>query len=187
MERGDRTRQRLISSTADLLRRQGFSATGMTQILKASGASRGSLYFHFPGGKEELVLAALRESTRRWRSSLQVLLLDESPENVLPAACAILAKRLEESDWQKGCPVATITLEMASTNDEVREICEEHFRLWETFLHDAFARRMSTREAASWATVALASIEGALLLSRAYRDSAPLIKVGQQLSELLVA
>ncbi len=186
MERGDRTKASLIASTADLIQRQGFGTTGMKQILETSGASRGSLYFHFPGGKEELVIEALKEATRRWRGALQAIMLEqESAGEMLEAACALLGERLRRSGWHKGCPVATITLEMGSANEEIRQICEEHFRLWTRFLHDVMARSMPEAEAEAWATLALTSIEGALLLSRAYQDTGPLMQVGRHLSMMV--
>ena len=59
MARQSDARQRMIKSTARLFRRQGFHGTGLQQVLEASGAPRGSLYFHFPGGKEEIGETAL--------------------------------------------------------------------------------------------------------------------------------
>lgn len=186
MQRGDRTRASLVDSAAALIRRQGFSATGMKQILEESGASRGSLYFHFPGGKEELVVEALQVATQRWRTGLQDLLIQhDDPGDCLQAACTILGELLQNSSWHKGCPVATITLEMATTNDEVRQICAAYFRLWEDFLADVFGRAMPPEPAAQWAAMALASIEGALVLSRAYQDVEPLNNVGRQLARLV--
>lgn len=186
MERGDRTRANLVESTASLIRRQGFNATGLKQILRESGASRGSLYFHFPGGKEDLVIEALRVATLRWRQDLQdVLIQHEAPADCLMAACTIMGELLEQSGWHKGCPVATITLEMSSTNDQVREICAEHFRLWEEFLTEVFGRSMPPGQAAQWAAMALASIEGALVLSRAYQDVTPLVDVGLRLEAII--
>lgn len=188
MERGDRTRANLVESAASLIRRQGFSATGLKQILQESGASRGSLYFHFPGGKEDLVVEALRVATHRWRQDLQELLVQyDDPAECLKAACAVMGELLQNSGWHKGCPVATITLEMATTNDEVREICAEHFRLWEQFLAEVFRRAMPPELAEDWAAMALASIEGALVLSRAYQDVQPLVDVGNRLESVIDA
>ena len=186
MERGDRTRARLVESTASLIRRQGFGATGMKQILQESGVSRGSLYFHFPNGKEELVVEALAEATKRWRRDLQdILNQHDDPADCLKAACRVLGELLEKSGWHKGCPVATITLEMSATNEGVRVVCAEHFRLWEDFLTEVFARAMPQEPAEQWATMALSSIEGALVLSRAYQDVAPLTEVGLRLEAII--
>ena len=60
--KGEATKQRIVAAAADLIHCQGFNATGMNQIIKESGAPKGSLYFHFPQGKEEIIEAALRQS-----------------------------------------------------------------------------------------------------------------------------
>ncbi|TGW02048.1 TetR/AcrR family transcriptional regulator, partial [Mesorhizobium sp. M2D.F.Ca.ET.145.01.1.1] len=56
------TRTRMIEATALLLRRRGYHGTSLNDILTASGAPRGSLYFHFPGGKDQLVIEVTRAS-----------------------------------------------------------------------------------------------------------------------------
>ncbi len=186
MKRGDKTRATLIGATADLIQRQGFGATGMKEILAVAGASRSSLYFHFPGGKDELVVAALAEATRRWREELRTVLdKNEDPGECLQAACAALGHRLKTSGWHEGCPVATITLERASENEETRAVCEEHFRIWESFLTEVIQRALPKERAKPWATLALSSLEGGLLLARAYQNTAPLRRVGEELTTLL--
>src|SRR5579862_4730019 len=57
--RGDSVREAFVRTTAELLQRQGYAASGLNEIVARSGAPRGSLYFHFPGGKEELAVAAI--------------------------------------------------------------------------------------------------------------------------------
>ena len=186
MRKGEQTKARLISTTIDLVQRQGFGETGLSQILSQSDTNRGSLYFHFPGGKHELVLEALRAATQRWRDSLQAILKEsDNAPATLRSACDVLGQRLERSGWQKGCPVATVTLELAATDDAVREICAEHFRLWEDFLAEVFLRDGATpEEAAKLASFALAAIEGALVLARAYESTAPLDNAAELLGRL---
>src|SRR5947207_14909068 len=56
------TRTRMIEATALLIRQRGYHGTSLNDILSASGAPRGSLYFHFPGGKDQLVVEVTRDS-----------------------------------------------------------------------------------------------------------------------------
>ena len=70
MRKGEQSRSRLLNATAQLLQRQGYHATGLSEIVEKSAAPRGSLYFYFPGGQEELACAALRQSGTRWRREL---------------------------------------------------------------------------------------------------------------------
>ena len=62
MARNRDTRANLVQTMARLLRDQGYTATGRAQLLAESGVSNGSLYHHFPGGKEDLAEAALKAS-----------------------------------------------------------------------------------------------------------------------------
>ena len=68
------SRDAFVSSTAKLLRRQGYAATGLNEIVARSGAPRGSLYFHFPGGKQELALAAMEHSGEQLRGAIAAVM-----------------------------------------------------------------------------------------------------------------
>jgi TetR/AcrR family transcriptional repressor of lmrAB and yxaGH operons len=188
MQKGERTKARLLAATAELMQHQGFAATGLSEILRTSGVPRGSLYFHFPGGKADLTLASLRAGTQYWRDKLQRLLeAHHSGPAVLRAACEALGARLQRTGWSQGCPVATLTLELATSDETVRLVCAEHFLLWEGFLAEVFVRDgADVATAQSWATLALASIEGALLLSRTYQSLVPLERVATALGRLVL-
>ncbi|MCK5791817.1 MAG: TetR/AcrR family transcriptional regulator, partial [Ketobacter sp.] len=62
--KGQQTQEKILSATLDLIERQGFHNTGLQQIIKASGAPKGSLYFHFPDGKDQIVALALEQGTQ---------------------------------------------------------------------------------------------------------------------------
>ena len=70
LSKGERTRKKLVDTTAALLRCQGYHATGLSQIVAESGAPRGSLYFYFPGGKDDLAIAAIAASSDAWRAKI---------------------------------------------------------------------------------------------------------------------
>src|SRR2546421_11033917 len=105
-ERG-KTRKQLVASTVELLRRQGAYGTGLQDVLTHSGAPRGSLYFHFPGGKEELVREAIQDAAGALDRSLQKS-LDRQPSVAegLRDFFGRYAERLTESDFNAGCPGA---------------------------------------------------------------------------------
>src|SRR3954468_4070961 len=71
---GRSSRKALVHPTATLLRRQGYAATGLSEIVARSGAPRGSLYFHFPGGKEELAVAALTRAGEQLQAGIEAML-----------------------------------------------------------------------------------------------------------------
>jgi TetR/AcrR family transcriptional repressor of lmrAB and yxaGH operons len=179
--KGERTRKKLVDTTGELLRRQGYHATGLSEIVAESGAPRGSLYFHFPGGKDELAIAALQAAGVEWRARIAAAVAD-APD--LPAAIdrivAVLADDLEASGWDNGCPVAAVGLE--STSEPVRAVVVEHFETWlDLSVRDLARFGIARGPARELAMVALASLEGALLLARVMRSRDPLVAVGRAL------
>lgn len=181
------SRARFVETTAGLLRRQGYHATGLNQIIKESGAPKGSLYFHFPGGKEELAQAALEQSGAQMHAELEGLVANaKNPLEALRAVANALADSLEASDFQDGCPVATVALEAAAQSEALQMTCGASYRAWEQLISASLREhRVATREAKGLASLILSAIEGALLLSRAYRDTKPLRGLPRQLRPLL--
>jgi TetR/AcrR family transcriptional repressor of lmrAB and yxaGH operons len=185
--KGERTRAKLTATAAELLQRQGYHATGLAQIVEESGAPRGSLYFHFPGGKEELAVAALRDAGDFWKQKIDDA-IERAPDlgAGVVAVCKLFADALAASDWQLGCPLATVALEASASSEAVRTTCAEHFAGWEASIAARLAASGVDHEAAlRMSTFALATIEGALLLARVERSSRPLEVVGDGLRNLV--
>jgi TetR/AcrR family transcriptional repressor of lmrAB and yxaGH operons len=185
--KGERTRAKLTATAAALLQRQGYHATGLAQIIDESGAPRGSLYFHFPGGKEELAVAALRDAGAYWKQRIETA-IEGAPDLGLAivAVCKLFADELAASDWQLGCPLATVALEASATSEPVRLTCAEHFAGWEASIAARLVASGIEPEAATrMAMFTLASVEGALLLARVERSARPLEVVGETLRALV--
>lgn len=182
-QKGAETRDRLLDATQELVETGGYFGTGLNQVIAVSGSPRGSLYFHFPGGKDQLVGESVRRAGRTIGDSLGGL-----AEAGLPVAQFVdrvlrhLGDRLEESGWRKGCPVATVALETAATSDTLQEACSEVYTAWETALSTQLAGRP---DADDLAVTILALVEGALLLARAHRSREPLDRVARQVGVLL--
>jgi TetR/AcrR family transcriptional regulator, lmrAB and yxaGH operons repressor len=187
--KGERSRRRLIDTTAALLRKQGFHGTGLAEIVQTSGAPRGSLYFYFPGGKEELACAALAESGAALRALFcQVIDAAGDPASAIEAVCEQLAVAMASSEWEQGCPLATVALEASSASSKVRETCAAHFATWIEIIAVRLTAAGMTEEAARrFATFGLAALEGALLLAKVHRDPQPLYITGAMLKELVTA
>ena len=106
------SRQRLIAAATQLFSRQGYEATGVKHIAEQASAPMGSFYFHFPGGKEELGVAALDHGAERFAIALDRALTSvDAIEDALPACARLLAEDLPASQYADGCPVATAALE----------------------------------------------------------------------------
>ena len=113
-------------------------------------------------------------------------LAETAPDTVtlVTGVLGLLGDRLEASGWRKGCPVATVALEMAASMIRCQEVCSEVYGSWEGSLRDRLAAD-GHPEAADVAVTVLALIEGALLLARAHRSREPLDRVARQIAALL--
>src|SRR5690349_22796393 len=113
---GRASREAFLDATGVLLRRQGYAATGLNEIVARSGAPRGSLYFHFPGGKQELALAAMEATGEQLRAGIAALM--SRPGGAAASLAGLidaLAAGLEASGYRDGCPIATVTLEASGS------------------------------------------------------------------------
>ncbi|WP_043622144.1 TetR/AcrR family transcriptional regulator [Nonomuraea candida] len=183
--KGEETRGRLLDATQDLIETGGYFGAGLNQVTAASGMPRGSLYFHFPGGKDQMVAEALRRGGREIGLAVQEL-AERAPDTValVNGVIGLLADRLEASGWRKGCPVATVALEMAAANDTLQQVCAEVYASWEAPLRDRLAAE-GRPDADDVATAVLALVEGALLLARAHRSREPLDRAARTVATLL--
>lgn len=167
----------MIEATRASIERRGYFGTGLNQILADSDTPRGSLYFHFPGGKDELVAAAVIRST----DSIEAAIRDADitdPAAAITGLIALLSDRLEESGWARGCPIATVALEVAGDNDTVQRACAEVYERW-TRAISVILRAAGRSDADDLAVALLALIEGGLILAQAQRSRAPLDSVAR--------
>ncbi len=181
------SRASFVAATGQLLRRQGYAGTGLSEIVALSGAPRGSLYFHFPGGKEELAVAAMTAAGEELGGAIRaVLASSEDLGECLARLVDALALSLEASGYADGCPIATITLEAACASEAVRAAAGAAFETWLAALRERMiAAGMEEEAAARRALLVLSSLEGALILARAGRDRAPLRAVREELLALV--
>lgn len=175
------TRDRIIETSAELFRRQGYSATGMKQIVTAAKAPFGSVYHFFPGGKEELGAAAVRTSGALYAQLIPAV-FDPAPDVVSGVRDFFngAAAHLLETEYEDACPIATVALEVSSTSETMRAACAEVFESWITLGAARFIRAGIADETARELTIAmLTALEGAFVLARALRDTEPLRVAGE--------
>lgn len=177
----------MIAATAELLEYQGYHATGLNQITQVSATPKGSLYFHFPGGKEELVSESIRIAGAEIGEKIAVVLQStEQVGDAVKAFVMLLAQELQTSDFRKGCPIAMVAMETAATSPRLRQTCEQVYASWFAQVEQRLTTAgIEPAVAASWTTLIWASIEGALLLSRTYQSTAPLETIAVHLQQLL--
>src|SRR5947208_14339839 len=151
------TRERTLRTAANLFRVQGYHGTGLNQVLAEGGLPKGSLYFHFPGGKEQLAAEAVTLAGAELCAMLRAL-LDAAPDGPsgIDAAVGALAADLEQSGFTHGCPIATVAHDTGG-NELIRAACAAAFQSWQEVLEDFCAKHGVPVELA---TTALAAIEG---------------------------
>src|SRR5438445_4419122 len=111
MAKASDSKGKTVAAAARLLRQQGYHGTALQDILAASGSPRGSLYFHFPGGKEEIGSAAVALSGEAVRETIaKAAEASEDAEAFLTRVFKGMATELEKSDFKDGCPIATTAL-----------------------------------------------------------------------------
>ncbi len=176
MPKATDSKAKTLAAAALLFRRQGFHGTALHDILAAAGSPRGSLYFHFPGGKEEIGEAALGLAGERVRAAIaQAADVTDGAETFLVAMVRSMAADLETSEFCNGCPIATTALETAAQSHVLASAARAAFESWEREIARGLVRFGAAPDnAAIAATVILSQLEGALLLSRTYRSIEPL-------------
>jgi TetR/AcrR family transcriptional repressor of lmrAB and yxaGH operons len=177
----------MLETTARLLQHRGYHGTALSDILEESAAPRGSLYFHFPGGKDQLVIEATAVAVAKATGALRETLASaKNPAQGVRAYLELTAKVMPESDYTFGCPVAPVILDASAGIPELAELCRRAFKEWIDLLQTSFAEAgVASRRAYALALVVISSIEGAMLLARAYRESGPLVTAAAEL-EMIV-
>jgi AcrR family transcriptional regulator len=183
------TRARMLETTGRLLQLRGYHGTGLNEILAESGAPRGSLYFHFPGGKDQLVIEATRASVERvTRHRREVLENAGSPASAVRAFAEGLAVLLKETDYRLSCPIAPIVLDGNGDIPELAELSRYTFEEWIELLRAAFIKAgIAKKRASSLALLTQSSFEGLLVIARAYRDTAPILETAEELAAIVEA
>ena len=176
----------MIETTAGLVHRRGFHGTSLNEILTESGAPRGSLYYHFPGGKEELVLEATRHGIAIVTQVLKEVLIDSpDPADGVRAFIEAAAHELRDSGYVFGCPVAPIVLDSPESS-ELAAVCREALEEWQQVLVEGLGSAgIEPGRAKSLATVVVCGLEGGLILARARRDIVPLDAVAEELTSMV--
>ena len=174
-------RRAILEAALSLFRKQGYAATGLQQILGASGAPRGSLYHYFPNGKESLGEAAVTLAGGLVREMLEGHAAKHAaPAAFLRAYCRTMAGWMEESDFRSGCPVATTLLETAPASPSITAAGAQAIDGWIDVIGGVFERAgVERREARTKAQLVVAAMEGALLLARVRRSTRPILDVAK--------
>jgi AcrR family transcriptional regulator len=181
------TKERIRASAAESFHRKGYAATGIKEIVTNASAPFASLYHFYPGGKVELAETVIRTSGVMFQEL--VLAVWDAASDVQGSVHDIFAgaaMTLELTDYADACPIAVIALEVASTNEVLRVATDDVFTGWLAVLTDRLERAgIESSAAPDLAVSIIALLEGAFILARAARNSAPLHAAGASALQLV--
>jgi TetR/AcrR family transcriptional regulator, lmrAB and yxaGH operons repressor len=179
------TRARMVATTSRLLEHRGYHGTALSDIIAESGAPRGSLYFHFPGGKDQLVLEATRAGVARATEGLRAALAGGDAVAGVRALIAGTARALRESDYTFGCPVSGVVLD-APAVPGLAELCGAAFDEWRAVFRDGLVAGGVPRARAAVVALWIASsLQGCLVIARASRDHRIVLTIGRELEAMI--
>jgi TetR/AcrR family transcriptional repressor of lmrAB and yxaGH operons len=175
MARPSDARARFIRTAAQLFCRHGYHGVGLTRIIEAADAPKGSFYHHFPEGKEELAEhAMLWAANAVTRAIIEAFAGAESFAAGSRALASQLAAWTKGSDFRDGCPITGIALGTIPESQRLSVTARNVFDGWLALVASE-ARRLGHDglEARNMAMALLCALEGAWLVSRMTRSTLP--------------
>lgn len=175
------TKDRILDTTAELFRRQGYAGTGMKQIASEAAAPFGSVYHFFPGGKEELGAEVIRVSGSMYLELFAAIAGQASDAiEAVDEFFTGAARTLSETDYEDACPIATVALEVASTNETLRQAIAGVFDEWIAGASAFFMLSgISTGRSRELALEMLCLLEGSFIFARSMRSTEPVLIAGK--------
>ncbi|MBT2469103.1 TetR/AcrR family transcriptional regulator [Streptomyces sp. ISL-66] len=183
------TRDRLVRTASRLMQRGGYENTPVKQLVREAEATLGSLYHFFPGGKQELAVAAIHygdeEFTELIRGGLRA---HADPALAVEAVAVLLADALAASDWRDGCPVTTTALETVGRIPELQTACAGAFAHWQELVAaKLLASGHPEQEARDLAATVINTLEGAETSAQVTQSRTPLLVAGRHLARLVTS
>lgn len=183
--KGSATRERMLEASIELMRGGGLAGAGINEIVKASGAPKGSVYHFFPGGKQQLVDEALQDYARHVHDFMRDAMRSaQTPGARVRALFAAFARRLEQGQFRRSCAFGAVCLDLDDEFEGIRATIEATFSVWIALIA-AELGIADRRRARSLAGVLLSAIEGAYIRGRAERSGQPFVEAGRWLAALV--
>lgn len=178
------TRERMLRSALALLQERGANALTVDAVLAHSMAPRGSVYHHFPRGRDQI----LEEATRRGSEFVSAMIsrTGSSPVELIDGMTAFWKDAMLTSDFQAGCTVAAVVIDGHQASEEVNAIARSAFTTWTDHVRDIYVSGgIPVDRAALLASITLSMVEGALIQARILRSVTPLDEASASLKDLV--
>lgn len=181
------SREKILTAAAMLFQIKGFNATGLNEILTESGSPKGSLYYYFPNGKEELAIEAIQLSSKSIQKKLKTS-LDKYPSPIEAIQFAIknIMEDLKKGNKLKDISISLIALETYLSSEPLREACKEVFEILEgMYAKKLIESGISKKVAQELGILIQLMIEGAITISLTQKNATPLLVVSNHINLLL--
>lgn len=187
MKEKESSRDRLIKSASRLFQMQGYHATGLNQITKESGAPKGSLYYHFPNGKEQLAVESVELTAEFVRERIeQGLTKKADPIEAIQDFINDMAKHYQHERNANGVPIAAVALETALVSEPLRTACQTAYASFQqAFTNKLIESGYEESRARDLGLLLNTMIEGAFLLSFTMGNNEPLLMIAKQIPVIL--
>jgi len=182
-------REKILQTASKLMEKQGYHGTGLNEIIQKSGAPKGSLYYYFPEGKEQLtsesILRAGQIVSERFRDKTAG---EPDPAKAIHDFLYMIAKRMEETKFYTGSTMTMIAMETVAESKRINKACQEGYAmLIGAFKDKLLLGGMDESKASNMAEMIIAAVEGGIILSRTYQDANYLRRIANHIFQMLKA
>lgn len=178
-------RETLVASITGLIQRRGVAGAGLSALLEESGVARRTVYLNFPGGKAELVTEATRIAGQAFSGVIRSADDADDPIQAVRTFIDQWKAQLQETDMEAGCPIVAAILGRAEA-PAAAQAAAEAIADWRTILADRLVSSgVDSDNAQSLAALAVAAIEGAVIIALASGSTDALDAVGRHLAEVI--
>jgi len=168
------SRERIVDATLSLLRRGGLAASGVNSVVAEGKAPKGSVYHYFPGGKTEIVIAALERNRDITAASIQAHLRSSHPlARRVRSLFKDLAARMSRDDFTSSCAIGAVALDIGADETALREACAAVMTHWIDLVADCLPEFPANKRRAA-AELFISLLEGAQVAARARRTASPI-------------
>ncbi len=181
------TKKRIIEAAWKLLEERGFHATSINEIVAHSNAPKGSIYYYFPGGKDQIAAEAIAAAGDKTAERILENLKDtvKISEGISDFVRRV-ADQMEKSGYAAGSPLSVVAVETSTIEGPVNAACKAAYeKMIRVFTDVLVAHAFNVEEAALWAEQIVITLEGGILLGRTFHSREPLVRAGKYLARAL--
>lgn len=181
------TKEKFIETASRLFETKGYNATGLNEILAESGSPKGSLYYHFPKGKEQLALESINSAGEKIKNKIKNALDNiEDPVQAIIYNIENIATIIDNEQKTRDISISLIALETYLTSETLRKACEEIFISLENIYAEKLIKSGINKEKACELGGAIAAmIEGGITLSLTKKNGDSLRLIAKQVPNLI--